>query len=231
MPYHLGVEDMEPNHWIAWVFDLPGCYSSAQTQDGAVLLAPARIAEFFDWRARRGRPSPLADENIQTQVLEVFHAYPDQADPDYIVNAFFNEDRRPLTPDEIDDALWLLQQTRADLLAAIEPVTPSRRKQRIPGDERFKTINGILRHVAWAEWWYFDRLGLAFARQDMPRDPAAALEKVRAHTIATLPTLVGKTQVVERSSERWSARKVVRRAVWHERDHTGQIGKVMSDEV
>ncbi len=230
MPYHLGVEDMEPHHWIAWVFDLPGCYSSAQTQDGAVLLAPARIAEFFDWRARRGRPSPLADENIQTQVLEVFHAYADKDDPQYIVNAFFADDRRPLKPDEIDDALWLLEQTRADLLAVVQPLSPARQKKRIPADERFKTIGGILRHVAWGESWYFDRLGLAFAREDMPKDPFEALQKVRAHTIAMLPGLAGNSQVVERSSELWSARKVVRRAIWHERDHTQHIGKVMSGE-
>ncbi len=228
MPYHLGVEDMEPNHWIAYVFDLAGCYSSAETEEGAVLLAPARIAEYFDWRTRRGRPSPLADEGIVTQVDEVFRSYPDKADPEYIVNAFFEDDRRPLKPDEMDDVRWLLEQTRADLLAQVQHLTPERLTQRIAG-ERFKHIHGILRHVAGAEWWYFDRLGLAFPRDDLPKDAFDALEKVRANTVANLPRLVGDTRLVERRGELWSARKLVRRMLWHERDHTQHIGKVAGE--
>jgi predicted RNase H-like HicB family nuclease len=228
MPYHLGVEDIEPNHWIAYVFDLPGCYSSAETEEGAVLLAPARIAEYFDWRTRRCRPSPLADQGIVTQVDEVFHSYPDKDDPDHIVNAFFADDRRPPKPDEVDDARWLLEQTRTDLLAVVEPVTPTQRKKPIV-QGRFKCINEILMHVAWAEWWYFDRLGLAFPRDDIPNNPLKALEKVRANTLANLPSLVGSTRVVERSGELWSARKVVRRMLWHERDHTQHIARVAGE--
>jgi hypothetical protein len=129
----------------------------------------------------------------------------------------------------MDDVCWLLEQTRADLLAVVETITPTRRKRRISG-QRFKHLNDILMHVAFAERWYFDRLGLAFPRDDMPNNPLKALEKVRGHTINTLPRLVGNTEVVERSGEWWSARKVVRRMLWHERDHTQHIGKVMSDE-
>jgi hypothetical protein len=228
MPYHLGVEDMEANHWIAYVFDLPGCYSAAETQDGAVLLAPARIAEYFDWRTRRGRPSPLADEGIVTQVDELFRSYPDKDDPETTVKAFFKDDRRPLKPDEMDDVRWLLEQTRADLMAVVEPITPTRRKSGISG-ERFKHINDILMHIAWAERWYFDRLGLAFPRDDMPNNPLKALGKVRANTLVNLPRLVGNTEVVERSGELWSARKVVRRTLWHERDHTQHIAKVAGE--
>ncbi len=228
MPYHLGVEDMEPNHWIAYVFDLPGCFSSAETQDGAVLLAPARIAEYFDWRVRHGRPSPFADQGIVTQVDEVCLSRPAKDAPEYIVNAFFEDDRRPLRRDEIDEVLWLLAQTRADLLAVVELVTPTQRKKRI-AEGRLGRINDILMHVAWAEWWYFDRLGLAFPRDDLPNNPLTALDKVRAQSIAALPKLVGDTRIVERNSEVWSARKIVRRMLWHERDHTGHIRKVLSD--
>jgi hypothetical protein len=30
MRIRIAVEDIEPNHWIAWAFDLPACYSSAR---------------------------------------------------------------------------------------------------------------------------------------------------------------------------------------------------------
>jgi predicted RNase H-like HicB family nuclease len=225
MRYHLGIEDMEPNHWIAYVFDLPGCYSAAETQEGASLLAPARIAEYFAWRSQHGRPSPFGDVSIQTKADEVFRSFPDKDDPAYIVNAFFKDDRRPLTRAEIDDALWLLEQTRADLLAVVQPLAQDKLKARFP-EKRFKTILSILRHVAGAEWWYFDRLGLAFPHEQLAKDPFAALEQVRAQTVAQLPKLVGDTQVGEQSGELWSVRKVVRRALWHERDHTQHIAKL-----
>jgi predicted RNase H-like HicB family nuclease len=157
--YHLGVEDIEPDHFVAWVFELPGCYSSGRTADEAIHSAPARLAAYYDWRARHGRPSPAANAPAQVQVAETFHAFPGHDDPDYRVNAFFEDDRRPLTQGEVDDALWLLDGTRRDLLEVVERIPPEKRAAFIAG-ERFQTINGILRHVAIAEWWYFDRLDL-----------------------------------------------------------------------
>ncbi len=40
MNYRIAVEDMEPDHWIAWVLDLPGCYSSAKTSSKAISQVP-----------------------------------------------------------------------------------------------------------------------------------------------------------------------------------------------
>ncbi len=60
-------------------------------------------------------------------------------------------------------------------------------------------------------------------------DPLAKLEKARAQTRARLPELVGAAQIVERVGERWSARKVLRRTLWHERDHTQHIAKLIRE--
>lgn len=98
--------------------------------------------------------------------------------------------------------------------------------QPIPGEKR-DSIAGVLDHIAWAEWWYFDRLNQAFPRSEMPGDPLTKLEKVRAQTRARLPKLVGDAQVVERVGEQWSARQVLRRTLWHERDHIEQIKELM----
>jgi hypothetical protein len=46
---------------------------------------------------------------------------------------------------------------------------------------------------------------------------------VRQRLIASLPELVGSTQVVGTGGEFWSPRKVVRRAIWHELDHIRHI--------
>ncbi len=82
-------------------------------------------------------------------------------------------------------------------------------------------------HVAWAEWWYVDRLGNAFAREEMPLDPLVALRQVREQLASALPQWVGDARDISRVSEHWSARKVLRRALWHERDHTEQIRSML----
>lgn len=35
MRIRLAVEDIEPNHWVAWALDLPACYSSTATASAA----------------------------------------------------------------------------------------------------------------------------------------------------------------------------------------------------
>ena len=224
MIFHLALEDVEPDHWIAWVLELPACFSPAQTQEQAIARAPARIAAHFEWLASRGRPSPLAGERIETQVAEVFHSF--ESEPEYIVNAFFEADRRPLAREDVDKGLWLLDCTRRDLMGVVQQIPVERLNQPISGEVQ-ASVAGILRHIGIAEWWYFDRLGLAFPREEWPPDPFALLEKVRAQTTARLPGLIGNTRVVERVGEKWSGPKVLRRALWHERDHTEHVAKLI----
>ncbi len=228
MLYHLGVEDMEPNHWIAYVFELPACYSSAQTRAEAIGRASAAIADHLTWLSQRGRAPLACDTKVEVAVAEDFRSYTSEGD--YIVNAFFADDRRPLARADIEEASWLLHQTRRDLLALVQQISTERLTQPIAGEAR-GSIAGILDHIAWAEWWYFDRLNLSFARNEMPADPFAKLEKVRAQTMTRLSELIGNERVVEKSGEQWSARKVLRRALWHERDHTQQIAPLIHEQV
>jgi uncharacterized damage-inducible protein DinB len=215
MLYHLGTQEMEPNHWIAWVLELPGCYSSARMQEEAIAQAAARIADFYAWRAGQGRALPVADGGIETRVVEV-------------ARSFFEDDWRPLARDEVEDALWLLDCTRRDLLGVIQPLSSEALNQRI-SDEGERSIARILNHIAWSEWWYFDRLHMAFNRREMPHAPLDRLDKVRAHTRALLPELAGNSDVIEREGESWSVRKALRRTLWHERDHTQHIAKLVGE--
>jgi predicted RNase H-like HicB family nuclease len=103
MRYALALEAMEGDHHIAWVLDLPGCFSSARTQAEAVAGAPGAIRAHLEWLRSCGRParsvhSPgmaLDGEPIQTQVVEVFQSFLSPENPDYIVNAFFEDDPAP----------------------------------------------------------------------------------------------------------------------------------------
>ena len=89
MIYKVGIEDIEPNHWVAWSFDRPGLTGKGSTQVAAL----AHLQTL------------LPDGEIH--VVEEFRAYPSpqNPEPDYLVNAFFEDDRRRLTEAEIHTAL------------------------------------------------------------------------------------------------------------------------------
>lgn len=100
---------------------------------------------------------------------------------------------------------------------------PGRRDAPPPATRRAWDIRGIVNHIGSAEWWYLNRLGLAFARAELPGEHTERLWKVRACLLEALPTLVGVEKVAGREGELWSLRKMLRRALWHERDHVDHI--------
>lgn len=222
MRIRLAVEDMEPNHWIAWALDHPACFSSATTAADAVAMAPRKIAAYFSWLTNHDSSLPIIKEPIETEVVETFNSFFCSADPEYIVNAFFEDDRRPLGYWDIEITLRHLIWTRQDLLGLIRSIPQDQLTKAIPGEVR-GSINGILKHVAGAENWYFEQLDLGLERTQLPADPLEMLAVVRANTRARLIKLLGDERVTKDCDELWSARKVVRRTLWHERDHTQQI--------
>jgi hypothetical protein len=66
-----------------------------------------------------------------------------------------------------------------------------------------------------------------FDWQSLPEDPFKALEVVRANTVLRLPELADDGRIIELVGERWSGRKLLRRALWHERDHSDHIRKLL----
>jgi hypothetical protein len=73
-----------------------------------------------------------------------------------------------------------------------------------------------------------ERLGLAFPRANVPEEPFTRLEKVRTHLNKVLFKLDGVNHVVGADGEFWSPRKLLRRALWHERDHVDHIRKLIA---
>ena len=225
MRIRLAVEDIEPNHWIAWVLDLPACYSSAGTGTDAIEHAPTKIAEYFVWLSKHDSSLPAASEPTEIQVVETFHSRASREDPEYIVNAFFKDDRRPLGYWEGEIALRLLDWTHQDLLGVLQSIPHKQLKKPISGEVHGSLV-GILDHIAIAENWYFGQLGLE--KGDLPGDPLEKIEVVRSNTKDQLVKLIGDVRVKKNCDEVWSGRKIVRRTLWHERDHTQQILQLLS---
>lgn len=214
MKHRLAIEEIEPEHWIAWALDWPGCFSAAHTADEALARAPECLANYAAWLVSKD-PSLAKPADTEVELVERFEAFTAKDDPDHIVNAFFEDDRRPLNEANVAHALRLLTWTREDFLAAVNVAQAA-----------VKDVDSIARHVASAEDWYLDRLDLALPLDQLPQAPIERLTRVRQQLRAQLPHLIGSTRIVMRSDEIWSARKLVRRALWHERDHTAYIAKL-----
>ena len=199
---------MEPGSWVAWVLGLPGCFGSGASAEAAVAAAPGAM------RVWRGRLGLAVGEGEAVEVVERFESF--MSAPEYRVNAFFADDARALGGAEVERGLRMLEVTRAELRAAVR------------GEPTGETAR-IVEHVARAEWWYLTRLGLATGEEVVPAEPLARVEAVRAMTRAALPGLVGDGRMVELSGERWSGRKVLRRALWHEQEHAAEIARAIVD--
>jgi len=219
MAYTLNLEQME-GRWIAHVAELPGAFATADSLDAAVQAAPAAIVEYAAW-SEASSNFPLAPE---TQVAEIIRAW--EYAPDYEVNAFFATDRPALTEAEIIEARRLLYLARAELLDASLGLDPAHLAEPIPGAEW--TVNDVMRHVATAENWYLDRIGLAHEPAWDMKDTLGRLMLVRQHLLDVLPYFIGDERLVENNGELWTPRKIIRRALWHERDHANHIRQLMA---
>ena len=232
MHIRIGLENGDENRSVAWALDFPGCFAyGADSSEALVRVVPAYLA-YRSWiRHHGGLPGLPEDRELDVKLVESWNVYWIDEDFEkgpgkpYAVNAWFHEDWKPLTRAEGRRAAALLQWAREDLLAALAGLTAAELDAERPG-ERW-SIRGIARHVANAEWWYLERLGLAgVERAALPEDVLERLAVVRARLLHVLPDLEGLDLVVGRNGEFWSPRKLIRRALWHERDHTDHILKL-----
>jgi hypothetical protein len=231
MLFEIGIENNLEGRSLAWVLGHPGCFAYGENEQAALVATPKAIADYAAWIESRDHSAGWVDsgqiELFQAESWEVYaigEAF-DLVEDGYEVNAWFRHDWKPLSVVEIERGIQLLSWSREDLLDSVQGLSQASLETKRFG-ERW-SILGILNHVGGAEWWYLDRLGMAFPRDEVPEDPFERLEAVRRRTLDVLPSLAGLQQVVGIEGEFWSPRKMLRRAVWHERDHTQHIHKII----
>jgi hypothetical protein len=230
MFYRIGIENNVEGRSLAWALEHPGCFAYGETPELALSAVPNAIVDYSNWLDNRSEENSWMDTTdiglIQEESWDVYSIDEnfEPASRGYEINAWFRYDWKPLTAQDVERALLILAWSRADLLDAVYGLNSEQLSNKLAG-ERW-SIEGILRHVGGAEWWYLGRLGLAFPKSELPNNPLERIESVRSHLIKILPALVGVQQVVGVQGEFWSPRKLLRRAAWHERDHVTHIHKL-----
>jgi hypothetical protein len=231
--FHIGLENNAEGRSQAWVLGHPGCFAYGVDGSAALQALPIAIQEYRQWIAEHTSKSWLIGDEFESseyRLEDTWECYSIDSDYElvkdgYEVNAWFRHDWIPLSAEDVQHGLLLLSWGRDELLKIVSNLGVEVMERTYPG-ERW-SIAGILNHIGGAEWWYQNRLGLIFTREDVPDNPFQRLEKVRSNLVYILPGLVGSKQVLGVSGEFWSPRKVLRRAVWHEYDHIAHIRKLL----
>ena len=235
MIFQAGIENNNEGRSIAWALEHPGCFAYGINGNAAAVNLELALNKYAGWILYHDRNTWLnfAEKDVEIVINGTWQVYfindaldkTSEADG-YSVESFFPYDWKPLTTLEIKHALLMLAWSREDLLKSVHGLSEAKLNQAYPA-ERW-SINGILGHVAGAELWYLECLGLTIPRADVPEEPLAKLEKVRTHFNAVLPKLDGVKQIAGVEGEFWSPRKALRRALWHERDHVDHIHKLVA---
>ena len=150
--------------------------------------------------------------------------------------ALFKFDRRRVTGQMMEASIRFMGHNRQDLLRLVGDLTPQQLTFVPQGKER--DITGILRHVCNAEEFYITRLGhdadSRYERNAGMTEEAVdqlplfqRLEIVRRACVATLRALVPqrgarvftRKEYTTHPEEQWTAHKVMRRFLEHEREH------------
>jgi len=218
----IGLENKVEGRTLAWALDYPGVFTYGADDAEALLRMPREMLRFESWLNLRTDHPWVQLEGLDMHIDETFEVFPvDDEGEIYEVNAFFRSDLLPLSAEEIQRALQIYNWQREELLAGVETLPKDLLIRQFEG-QRW-TIEGILEHIARVERWYFSRLGFEISLPDDCSDPLQLLTLSAEGVRRSLPEIVEWNQIFEHQQEKWSTRKLIRRLLWHQRDHIDHI--------
>ncbi len=211
-----------------------GCIWLGDAQADVITRAPAEIAAFFGWLRGHGEPdvTRVAAQEIKAVITEVKEV-PAFGQSGSAVG-FFRPDREPVTDRDIATAVRRLGYARLDLLESVSALPPEALDWSPPGGKR--TIRKNLEHVANAQGFYLVRIlgrpGVeAILPEPWPQETFARLRWVMERAVETIYGLGREQRTgVFRASEPdedWTARKMLRRFVEHEREHVDVVRRTI----
>jgi predicted RNase H-like HicB family nuclease/uncharacterized damage-inducible protein DinB len=224
---------------LAHVPDLPGCVVRAPARGEALHRLPDAIRDYHTWLRRHDESAPEAEEAIEVEVAGESSGF-GPFDPGDAA-ALFPPDKELVTAEEMEHHFHLMAHSRADLLVLVQGLSDNLLDWQ-PESGSF-SIRRLLRHVGNAEEWYVSRLvppatlplewegdeGLViFEFLEMERRTAVA--RLQQLTEEERARVFYPTRWTNHPDEAWTARKVLRRFLEHEREHTTQIQEILAAE-
>lgn len=229
MRIRIGIENNIEGRSLAWALDFPGCFAYGQDESEACILLPKALIMYDHWIQNHTDDPWFTFTDFDLRIVEKYEVFSIDSDfnittpgAGYEVNAWFLDDWRPLSVDEVERGLDIFHWQRNELLAGLTTLSTEVLTKEHPG-QRWNII-GIAKHIANVELWYLQRLGLVpTTHQKMATNHETRLEQTANLIDKIFPSFPGKNQVNGVDGEFWSYRKILRRTLWHQRDHIDHI--------
>lgn len=214
----------------AFIPELPGCWVFGRDRESALAKVGRAASAWYEWAKRHGEristPSSIVIKPLE--VLQVNYNPVEAGKPEPL----FWSEILPISVRDVERSLRLLRYSRKDLLELCEGMEDRVLALKPKGGPR--TISNCLRHIADAERWYLTRLDIDLPDQ-VPKGVFELLRYTRDLTVRKLRNLTKeqRTRIFQPHHDPsplcnlWTARKVLRRFVDHERLHTAYIEKAL----
>lgn len=223
--------EVGPEGTGAFVPSCPGCWVFGRTPERALMKVKIALAEWFEWIAKHGKQVPAEAKNFEIEVAEILRVNYNPVDAGK-PEPLFRSEVLTITKKDVTRTLRLMTYSHEDLLKLVSNLEDEHLDWLPPNKPR--TIRNCLRHIAYVEPWYITRLCVDL-HDEYPQKVFEMLNYTRKIVVDYLRNLPldkmhGIFQPKKASSsicDLWTARKVLRRLVDHERLHTRYIEKVL----
>lgn len=228
------IETGTTNKWYGRIINLPGTIAKAKTRDNLFHQLSIERNEYVVWlkRFNEDLSIPTGGEIvIKEEVLDIAELGESGGSV-----ALFEFDIQPISSEKLENYLRLMNYSRQSLLELINKIPESKMSKKLLTSER--TPIQILKHVCNAEEWYISRLGEEaeqlyerFIGMPVPHlDSKPIFERlriVRKGCVDVLKELIIPKEArifttaayTNHPDEKWTAHKVLRRFIEHEREH------------
>lgn len=223
--------EVGPEGTSAFVPECPGCWVFGSSPESALAKVRTAVAEWFDWLVRHGEHVPVEAKDFDIEVAEFLRVTYNPVEAGKPEPLFWSE-VAPIAKKDVTWTLKLMEYSREDLLKLVSNLNSKALNWLPPGKPR--TIRNCLRHIAYVEPWYITRLNVELPIR-YPRNVFELLNHTRKVVVDYLKDIPkdrmqGVFQPMKDKSplcNLWTARKILRRLVDHERLHTRYIIKVL----
>jgi predicted RNase H-like HicB family nuclease len=217
-----------------FVPEFPGCWIFGRTPERTLEKVTVAMREWFEWLERHGEKIPTEASKFVVEVGEILRVDYNPVEAGKPEPLFWSE-VAPIKSKNIVRTIHLLRYSRSDLLKLVSGIGDEVLDWQPPGKPR--TIRNTLKHIGFVEWWYITRLDVELPTK-FPKDVFELLSHTRRIVVDYLQNFpkekrsgvfqpkrdVGRKA---RICNLWTARKVLRRLVDHERLHTKYIEKIL----
>ena len=219
--------EVGPKATGAFVPGHPGCWVFGRDQESALRRVESAVSDWYVWSKGRTLDRASSIELIPLEVLRVTYNPAKAGKPEPL----FWSEAPPTSTEDIDRILRLMKRSREDLLKMCSGFDTNILRWRPRTEPR--SIGNCLKHIAIVEWWYITRLDIELPK-DFPGDVFELLQHTRGMAEGSLGRLTKeeRTRIFQPKNDPsptcnlWTARKVLRRFVDHERLHANYIRRL-----